>query len=143
MSIKEKIARIKDKAAHLAVKTAAVATLMTGTGAVSSCQNQERYNDEDLREEKTSVVFRSTHNSYRFQEDNNTDILLENGDEVRVDENFLEPGDTVTYEKTSSFESREGKQFTKASVKAVRYKDGTGKNINFGRIGKIGKDSGR
>lgn len=141
MSIKEKIARIKDKAAHLAVKTVAVATLMTGTSAVSSCQNQD--NDEDIREEKTSVVFRSTHNSYRFKEDNNTDILLENGDEVRVDENFLEPGDTVTYEKTYSFENPEGKQFTVASVKAVRYKDGTGKNINFGRIGKIGKDSGR
>ena len=104
MNIKEKIDYIKDKAARLAVKAAAVATLMSGTGAVSSCQENNRNSDENRENiertdgTKTSVVFRSTHNSYRLSSD--TDILMENGDEFTTHDNdrFLESGDTVTYE---------------------------------------------
>ncbi len=134
MSVQEKIAKIKDKAAKLAVKAAAVATMMTGAGVVGSCAencaNTDETKDKIENTEKTSVVFRSTHNSYRLFTD--SDILTENGDELYVDDKdrFLEPGDTITYET-----GRSG--ITK--VKAVRYKNGN-KNVNFGKIGKIGKD---
>ena len=134
MSVQEKIAKIKGKAANLAVKAAAVATMMTGAGVAGSCAencaNADETKDKIENTEKTSVVFRSTHNSYRYHTD--SDILTENGDELCVDDKdrFLEPGDTITYET-----DRLG--ITK--VKAVRYKNGN-KNVNFGKIGKIGKD---
>ena len=77
--------------------------------------------------EKTSVVFRSTHNSYRIHTDSN--ILTENGDELNVYDNdrFLEPGDTITYETDNL-------GITK--VKAVRYKGNAEvKKKVFGEIG--------
>ena len=135
MSVKNKIEQIKEKAAKLAVKAAAVATLMTGTSAVSSCGNNGQYRATDENGEKiemtegvkTSVVFRTK------QTRSQNDVLLENGDvlsqcnEVRIDNGaFLETGDTVTYDGNE--------------VKAVRYKGGTGKQVNFGKIGKISKD---
>jgi len=138
MSVQEKIAHIKDKAAKLAVKAAAVATLMSGSGAVSSCTENSNNNDDETKDkienmEKTSVVFRSTHNSYRVHTD--TNILTENGDELHVYDNdrFLEPGDTITYETDNL-------GITK--VKAVRYKGNAEvkKKVDFGKIGKIGKD---
>jgi len=141
MSIEEKIAKIKDKAARLAVKTATVATLMTGAGVASSCAEENRNADlnenkdkiENIEGTKTSVVFRSKQNN-RYRDTENL-ILLENGDVLEQDVGefygrdkgaFLEPGDTVTYKGNK--------------VKAVRYKDGTGKNVNFGKIGRMGKD---
>lgn len=128
MSVQEKIAHIKDKAAKLAVKAAAVATMMTGAGVAGSCAEDGANTDET--KEKTSVVFRSIHNSYRY--DTDSDILTENGDELHVVGKgcFLEPGDTITYETDNM-------GITK--VKAARYKNGN-KNVNFGKIGKIGKD---
>lgn len=133
MSVKDKIEQIKEKAAKLAIKAAAVATLTTGASAVSSCDRQYRDTDENgekiERTEgvKTSVVFRTK------QTQAQNDILLENGDVLLqcnhkfVDNGaFLETGDTVTYDGNH--------------IKAVRYKGGTGKQVNFGKIGKISKD---
>lgn len=149
MSIEEKIAQIKDKAAKLAVKALAVTTLM-GTGAVSSCGNRaeneaaneskdkiENVNKRDKTDEtKTSVVFRSTHT-----EDHSslkTRLLMENGDEFLVSgkHNFLEPGDTLTYE-TEIVNRR-----PRGTIKAARYKGNAEvkKKVDFGKIGKIGKD---
>jgi len=137
MNIEEKIARIKAKAAKVAVKVATLATLATGVGAVSGCvetndrnadENKEKI--ENVQKGKTSVVFRTKKNDSRNGSENV--VLLENGDVLRQDIGdfygldsgaFLEPGDTVTYKCNR--------------VKAVRYKDGAGKQVNFGKIGKI------
>lgn len=131
MSVQEKIAHIKDKAAKLAVKAAAVATMMTGAGVAGSCAEDGANTDET--KEKTSVVFRSIHNSYRY--DTDSDILTENGDELHVVGKgcFLEPGDTITYETDNMGTTK---------VKAVRYKGNAEvkKKVDFGKIGKIGKD---
>lgn len=143
MSVKERIAKVKDKAAKLAVKAAAVATLLGGAGTAVSCSENNRDADENgnkierVEGEKTSVVFRTAQSNHRHGSESN--ILLENGDVLRqriYDRNtfgtnrddgaFLEPGDTVTYENNE--------------VKAVRYKGGNGKQVNFGKIGKLGKD---
>lgn len=136
MNVKEKIDQIKDKAARVAVKAAAVATLMTGASAISSCQENNRNTDENGEKiertggEKTSVVFRTFQDDHRY--DSNKRILMENGDIITQDVTdgqdaaFLEPGDTVTYKGDN--------------VKAIRYKNGAGKQVNFGKIGKISKD---
>lgn len=137
MSVEEKIARIKAKAAKVAVKVATLATLATGVGAVSGCvetndKNTDENKDkiENVQKGKTSVVFRTKKNDTKLGSDNV--VLLENGDVLRQDIGryegldsgaFLEPGDTVTYKGNR--------------VKAVRYKDGAGKQVNFGKIGKI------
>ena len=140
MNVKDKIERIKEKAAKVAVKAAAVTTLMTVTDTVlSSCVEHNRNTDENgdkierVDGTKTSVVFRTTPaNEYKAKQ-----ILLENGetlshytgiagDDKIHDGVFLEPGDTVTYQGND--------------IKAVRYKGGEGKQVNFGKIGKIGKD---
>ena len=136
MNIEEKIARIKAKAAKVAVKVAALATLATGVGAVSGCvETNDRNTDENkdkienVQKGKTSVVFRTKKNE---RDGSENVVLLENGDVLRQDIGdfygrdsgaFLEPGDTVTYKCNR--------------VKAVRYKDGAGKQVNFGKIGKI------
>ena len=145
MNVKEKIAQIRDKvaAAKLAVKATAMAMLVSGAGAVSSCSENKSDADENgekterVEGEKTSVVFRTKFSSLRGDADNL--ILLENGDKLTQsladcqaahispdDGAFLEPGDTVTYEGND--------------VKAVRYKGGNGKQVNFGKIGKIERD---
>jgi len=130
MSIKEKIEQIKDKAARVAVKTAAVATLIGGSGAISSCAAGSENTDENKDKienvgEKTSVVFKSKFGRFANH------MLLENGDELSQDivtkskGAYLDVGDTVTYEGNN--------------VKAVRYK-GTPevkKKVDFGKIGKI------
>ncbi len=141
MSVKNKIEQIKDKAARVAIKAAAVATLMTGAGVVSSCQENNRNTDENKDKientENTSVVFRSTHNSNKYV--NSTDILLENGDEFRAydEDRFIEPGDTITYEANK----QEG-DLTEGTIKAVRYKGDAEvkKKVDFRKIGRIGKD---
>lgn len=141
MDIKEKIAKVKHKASRLAIKVATVATVATGTGAaLTSCQ--ENNNGTDKNEEKienvggakTSVVYRTKQYNYKFG--SGSIILMENGDvldqsiSMSLDATdkgaFLEAGDTVTYKGNS--------------VKAVRYKDGDGKQVNFGKIGKVEKD---
>ena len=161
MSVENKIKQIKEKAAQVAVKAAAVATLMTGTGAVSSCDNQGQNGTtgenkdkiENVTEKienvteidkadgtKTSVVFRATHFSDRSGH-SHTDFLMENGDKIMGWENdrFIEPGDTVTYEMKEG-ELTEGR--VDGSIKAVRYKGDAEvkKKVDFGKIGKIGKD---
>ena len=131
MNIKERIAQIRDKAAKIAVKSVAVATLLGGAGTVSSCteSNRDTENKEKIEnieeskasgETKTSVVFRSTHQDYRGG--HRTDILCENGDRFTSDYQHIEAGDTITYES-------DGQYFPK--IKAVRYKDGSGKHVNF------------
>ena len=146
MDIKERIAKVKDRAAKLALKTVAVATLLGGSGTAVSCSESiDRNTDENGNKiekvggEKTSVVFRvkqAVHGGGGAVTDNM--ILLENGDQLRqtvsgkfIDDKvgdgmFLEPGDTVTYKGNN--------------VKAVRYKSGSGKQVNFGNIGKLEKD---
>ena len=69
MSVEEKIARIKAKAAKVAVKVATLATLATGVGAVSGCvetndKNTDENKDkiENVQKGKTSVVFRTKKN---------------------------------------------------------------------------------
>ena len=146
MSIKEKIAQIKDKGAKLAVKATAVATLLGGAGTAVSCSENNRDIDENgnkverVEGEKTSVVFRTTHNSDRFGD--TTDILFEDGKSITNgdrESRFLEPGDTVTYEeKVEKYNFSNTKIET--NIKAVRYKGGNGKQVNFGKIGKLGKD---
>ena len=113
---------------------------MSGTGAVSSCDNQPPENKEkDIR---TSVVFRSTHSS--GDNGHHTDLLMENGDNLYTysKDRFIEPGDTVTYEKGEAYEGR-----APCRIKAVRYKDNGNpevkdvkKKVDFGKIGKIEKD---
>ncbi|MCM1324640.1 MAG: hypothetical protein NC218_11005 [Acetobacter sp.] len=146
MDIREKIAKIKSEMKLRAVKLATMATLLGGTTAVSSCTEQNKDTDIDENKDKienvdnsrTSVVFRLKQENGKVGSSNH--ILMENGDELDTDDFyfekkrgnksiFLEPGDTVTYE---------GKD-----IKAVRYKDGYGKQVNFGKIGKIQKDRGR
>lgn len=148
MSVKNKIEQIKEKAAKVAVKAAAVATLMTGAGAVSSCDNQGQNGTTDENKDKienvteidkadgtkTSVVFRATHFSNKYGH-SHTVFLMENGDKIASGENdsFIEPGDTVTYEIGE-------RELT--GIKAVRYKGNTEvkKKVDFGKIGKIRKD---
>ena len=124
MSVKEKIYQIKDKATRVAVKAVAVATLMTGAGAVSSCQenNSNTGENKDKIERvdgtKSSVVLRTIKSNTKIGSKNN--ILLENGDVLQQDVNydwdkfdrgaFLEAGDTVTYEGNE--------------VKSIRYRNG-------------------
>lgn len=146
--------KIKEKAAQVAVKAAAVATLMTGTGAVSSCDNQGQNGTTDANKDKienvteidkadgtkTSVVFRATHFSDRGGH-SHTDFLMENGDKIfgLKNDRFIEPGDTVTYEMEDR-ELTDGR--ARGRIKAVRYKGNTEvkKKVDFGKIGKIGKD---
>ena len=139
MSVEEKIAKVRNKAANLAVKVAAV-TLLGGAGMATSCSENNRDTDENgnkienVEGEKTSVVFRATHNSSKYGR--STDILFEDGTSIisnGIESRFLEPGDTVTYEKSSD-------NIYQHDVKAVRYKGGQGKQVNFGKIGKVGKD---
>ena len=137
MSVEDKIAKVKNRAAQLALKVATAATLISGANVASSC-SEDRNTDENgekiekVKGEKTSVVFRKAKSdgaSGSF-----TYLLMENGDVVeqtagylgRVEDGaFLEPGDTVTYKGND--------------VKAVRYKNGNGKQVNFGQIGKLEK----
>ncbi len=141
MSIEEKITKLKsemkERFSLFAVKLATVATLLGGTTAVSSCAKGEQA--EDKKEEiKTSVVFRKM--LYQDKTTTENRVLLENGDEICSDPykrettcnqkgEFLEVGDTVTYQGDE--------------ISAIRYKDGAGKQVNFGEIGKIKKDMTR
>lgn len=133
MPVKEKIEKVKRKAARLAIKAATVATLISGTGAFTSCSEANRNTNENGEKiektggTKTSVVFRT-----KQQNNKNgsfSKILLENGDVLHSsispteDGTFLEVGDTVTYKGND--------------IKAIRYKDGAGKQVNFGKIGKM------
>lgn len=120
-----------------------MATLVGGASAVSSCTEQNNDADENgekienAEEYNTSVVF-------RVRQDNEygttNHLLMENGDEIHPHKTYheihegnksiyLEPGDTVTYKGSE--------------IKAVRYKGGHGKQVNFGKIGVIKKDGGR
>ena len=138
MSVKEKIARIKAKAAKVAVKAATLATIATSAVACNIKNYKDDRNTdengnkiENVEGKKTSVVFRVKQNNNGY-DDSTNQILLENGDVLSDwinpvrDGTFLEVGDTVTYN---------GKD-----IEAVRYKGGAGKNVNFGKIGKIEKD---
>lgn len=140
MDIKEKIAKVKHKASRLAIKIGTAAIVATGTGAtLTSCQGNNNSADKDDEKienvEKTGVVFRTLNSALGHADLNN--ILFEDGTSIFTDSKlgresyFLETGDTVTYE--------EG-EYGRADIKAVRYKDGSGKNVNFGQIGKLEKD---
>ena len=139
VNIKEKIEKIKHKAAMHAVKVATIATVATGAAAtLTSCKenNQSAENDgekiENIKGAKTSVVFRVDHVDAQYH--HHDDVLFENGDNVRFESNdkadYLQPGDTVTYRK---------KRIGSDVIDAVRYKNGNEK-VNFGKIGKIEKD---
>lgn len=98
----------------------------------NSDENKDK--TENIQEEKTAVVFRAMHGLGRSGGYNK--ILFEDGTSIESTSDaskFLEAGDTVTYEQNeinSDF----------SNIKAVRYKDGSGKKVNFGKIGKVGKD---
>ena len=138
MSVEDKIAKVKNRAARLALKVATAATLVSGASVASSCSEKTNTDEnkdkiENIKGEKTSVVFRAEKSDHQYGSYKN--VLLENGDVVgqRIDYGgvtddgaFLQSGDTVTYEGNK--------------IKAVRYKDGNGKQVNFGQIGKLGKD---
>ncbi len=140
MDIKEKIKNVRRRIAHGAMKVATVA-VMGGAGMASSCteissepvgENSEKIENvigsekkENVANDKTSVVFRTRYDMSGNMSDHK--LLLENGDVIytRGDGEFLEVGDTLTYEGDD--------------IKAIRYKGGEGKEVNFGEIGKIVK----
>ena len=154
MSFKNKIEQIKEKAAKVAIKASAVATLMTGAGAVSSCQENNRNTDENKdkienveedvkKKTMTSVVSEKWHLYLKEARPttrvgmHTTKLKFEDGSDITINsrENIashINPGDTVTYETdTNHIEIKDVKHKGDAEVK---------KKVDFGKIGKIGKD---
>ena len=144
MDIKEKIKNVRHRAAQVTMKIATVA-VMGSAGMASSCtgtsnetagENAEKIENvigseknENVANDKTSVVFRTRYDMSGNLSDHH--ILLENGDVICPyrEGTFLEVGDTLTYEGND--------------IKAIRYKGGEGKEVNFGEIGKIAKGNTR
>jgi len=123
MSIKEKIAEIRDKIARIAVKTATVATLMGPSCACSENTQNTDKNEETV--EKTGVVFRTSHRGTY------SDFLLEDGEEISVDagdafacyKGFVDEGDTLIYDAKTE------------DIRGVRFKNAAGKNVNMTKVG--------
>ncbi|MBR3676398.1 MAG: hypothetical protein IKN71_04615 [Alphaproteobacteria bacterium] len=143
MSIEEKIAKVRDKAAKLVVKAAAVATLLGGAGTTVSCSENNRDTDENKNKIekaeniKTSVVSKANHGLGRAT--TYSEILLEDGTYihgVEGEKRFLEEGDTVTYETQEKW----GK--TDNIIQSVKYKNGN-PQVNFDKNQETGKNGNR
>lgn len=123
MSIKEKIAEIRDKIARIAVKTATVATLMGPSCACSENTQNTDKNEETV--EKTGVVFRADHrrteSNFLFEDGESLSVIA--GDQFTSYRGFVDEGDTLIYEAKTK------------DIRGVRFKNAAGKNVNMTKVG--------